>query len=167
MDRDRDEERLQELFDRTGAEPDGVQLTKLKARAVDVPARARTRPWAWIGAPLAAALALALVVFIVRARDSRAPEATALSGGPTLHEQVPASATPLASAAPSLAAEPSEQDELSDDTLGDLDSDLDAPVAGLSSLADDPEDWLAPLDSPADEEVDVWLSAAGAFLEDG
>ena len=63
--------------------------------------------------------------------------------------------------------EPTEQDELSDDAFGDLDSDLDAPVAGLSSLADDPEDWLAPLDAPADEEVDVWLSAAGAFLEDG
>ena len=167
MDRDRDEERLQRLFDRTSAEPDGVQLTKLKARAVDVPARARTRPWGRIWAPLAAALALALVIFVVRSRESRAPEATALSADPTLHEQVPASATPLASAAPSWVAEPSERDELSDDSLGDFDSDLDAPVAGLSSLADDTEDWLAPLDAPADEEGDVWLSAAGAFLEDG
>ncbi len=74
QDHERDERELKALFDATADEPSGAQLTKLRARAADVPARGRRPRWlAW--APVFAVAAGALAVFVLRGRVEEAPVA--------------------------------------------------------------------------------------------
>lgn len=149
---DREEARLEALFDSTAAEPDRMQLTKLRARAAEVATLRRRRPWWQLLVPVAAVAAVALVTTLgTRTRDPAMPNAALASlSAPAIG---PTASVPLAAA-------PADDGELAE-------SDLDVPLAGASMLADDPGDLFAPLDEPSEDDADVWLSAAGAFLEDG
>lgn len=157
---DRDEARLKELFDATAEAPDRVQLTKLSARACDVPTRGR-RPGRWqLWAPFAALAAGALAILALR--GFHAPTADVARAPSAVVTPNPARLAPSALA---LAPEPS----ATASAPGDLDgpeNDNGEAVAGLAG-ADDEGDWLAPLSEPAEDDVDVWLSATDAFLEDG
>jgi hypothetical protein len=165
---DRDEAELRSLFESTREAPDGVQLTKLRARAVDVPLRAQRRPWWLVWAPLAAVAAGALVIVV--ARSGGTPE-LAVGGGETAatSEQsavptaVAKSTTPAPSPSAPPAPAPGEEDETSDPELDSPEDEL----AGLNDYEPNSNDIFAALDEPAEEDVDAWLAATSAFLEDG
>lgn len=147
------ERELKALFDATAEAPTGAQLTKLKARATDVPGR-RRRPLWLLWAPFLAVAAGFFAVVVLRGKPG--PEQAHLpSATITASEQIASVATP----APSLAP-PGEE------PAGD---DLDESLAGLDDLDDEPStDVLAaPLDDADEEELDVWLAAADSFLEEG
>jgi hypothetical protein len=182
-DLDRDEARLQALFDATAENPDRVQLTKLRARAADLPRRERRFAIGRLWAAFAAVLAGALIVALFRG-VGRGPDGVARSALPTAHERVPApelqaSAQP-APAPPSPerpAPAPPEPSDVArapepapsgsaDSEATPSDREAREAVAGIG-MGDDDGDWLDPLSEPAEDEVDAWLSATGAFLEDG
>jgi hypothetical protein len=151
---DLDPERdLKALFDATAEAPTGAQLTKLKARATDVPAR-RRRPLWLLWAPFLAVAAGFLAVVVLRGKPA-GEQAHLPSATITASEQIASTAPP----APSLAT-PGEE------PAGD---DLDESLAGLDDLDDQPStDVLAaPLDDADEEELDIWLAAADSFLEEG
>lgn len=149
-DPERDERELKALFDATSAAPDGMQLTKLRARAADVPSRKRA--WRWqLFAPFVALGAGAAAVLLLRSGPEPAPVARV---DPPALATTPA---PAVAAAPEASAEP----RLPEDV------DENGPVADLGYA--DEGLGIDELSGPADDEedLDVWLDATGAFLEDG
>lgn len=161
-DDDREEARLRALFDATAEEPDRVLLNKLRARAADVPARSRRRPLSRIWAPLAALAAGVLAVLLAKS----------LISGPTSAMRVPVpgpvATTPTLSSTGEVAPAPATAAKESTDVVEPSSSDREAreAVAGIG-VADDEGDLLDTLSEPADGDEDAWLSATGAFLEDG
>lgn len=153
-DDDRDERELKALFDATADAPSGAQLTKLRARAADVPARGRRPRWlAW--APAFAVAAGALAVFVLRGKVEEAPiagSATTRAPAPTLVASAPATApsAPIAEGPP----EPADDDG----TVADL---------GYSDEGLGIDELSGPLDDADEAELDGWLVATGSFLEDG
>ena len=163
-----DEARLKRLFDTSAAELSGPALTKLRARAREVPERTARAPrwlprWAW--SPLIAgfavgtgALAVAIGVW-VRSPDSASPVQVA---GPDTPASEQSSSAPLA-ANPS-AATPEAGDLLDDDPFLDenaelaADFDLDVEQSYLD---------FDPLDSPADDDLDAWWEATAELVEGG
>lgn len=140
---------LQALFDATAEEASGPTLTKLRARAAEVPERARRRPW-WrtfgLAAPAAAAAAVgALAVMTLPGT----PQPLASFQAPSVPELVS-----TANAAP--AAEPA---QAADDE------------AALTALAFDesPSGFaLDPMYAPtSDAELDAWLDATEGLLDEG
>lgn len=168
-----DEARLQALFDRTAEQPSGPTLTKLAARAVDVPERAQRRPrwlprWAW--SPTLAGLAvgagvLAVTIGIVL----RDPAEGGKRPAPFLPGTVETTA-PIArsSPAPLVPSEPPEADDPSND---DSDESFDGfELAGdLGDFEGESADLdFDPLEGPAsDSELDVWLEATAELVEGG
>lgn len=154
QDHERDERELKALFDATADEPSGAQLTKLRARAADVPARGRRPRWlAW--APVFAVAAGALAVFVLRGRVEEAPvagSATTRAPAPTLVASAPATAP----AAP-IAESPSEPTD-DDGTVADF---------GYSDEGFGIDELSGPLEDADEAELDGWLVATGSFLEDG
>jgi hypothetical protein len=158
-DHDRDEARLQALFDETASEPDRMLLTKLRARAIDVPAARKRRPfWAWLAPALALAAGALLVV--AAQRGGRPDARVAETSAPVLHENTPAPAVALTTARPDATQASPTKPELEDPESFE---DLDAPLAGIGLLGDDFDDPA----SAQEQELDVWLSAADALSEDG
>lgn len=158
--RDPDEQALLALFDETADAASGPVLTKLGARAADVPLAARRRWRAfWFVAPgLAAGLAALLITLGPSLRRPSAPASSATMTesarpGAAASAQAPSPATP--SRTPSVAPEPGA--ELG--SLADLDDESsDATGAGLS---------FAPLYAPEpDKDVDAWLYATQTVLQD-
>ena len=165
-----DELGLKRLFDASAAELSGPALTKLRARAREVPERAGRAPrwlprWAW--SPLlagfavgAGALAVAIGVW-VRGPDGPAPAPTTRPDVTVAQPSQPAiKSAPVASSrgAP-------EADELADDELfldenaelaADFDLDVDQSYLDFDSL-----------DGPADDDVDAWWEATADLLEGG
>lgn len=161
-DHDRDEARLKALFDATASEPDRVQLTKLSARAADVPGKGRRRPFWQLVAPLAALAAGALAVFALRGMHSAPPGvARAPSAVEAPQPTLPAPSAVAKSPAPSATAPVPVTGEAPEGEAEGA-----AAVAGFTG-GDDDSDWLAPLTEPADDDVDAWLAATDAFLEEG
>ncbi|HWZ90782.1 MAG TPA: hypothetical protein VNW92_18100 [Polyangiaceae bacterium] len=148
-DEEREHEDLQRLFDATAEEPSGPTLTKLAARAADVPARRKSRflsRWAWGPAFAGAALALG-GLFALRAATHRLPpqrepelcsataapnEAVAVASGSAHEMHAGAPRAPLA-------------DEANDNTelLGDADEGARFDVSGPQT----------------DRDLDAWLAA--------
>lgn len=159
-DPERDETELRALFDRTAEAPDGIQLTKLKARAMDLPGR-RKRSAFWLFAPLVAVAAAALGVVVLRGGPAPSSAPSAAVAPPGLSESA-ARAAPTP--APALASSPAPSAE-------DSDPELDDPDVGDLYAADDDSsagDLLGPPDDDAsEEELDGWLAATDSFLEDG
>lgn len=155
-DHERDERDLAALFDATAEEADRAQLTKLGARAADVPARARRPGWyRWV--PVFAVAAGALAVFVAR-------------GGPKQAEMADRSATPTAappsalalapSSAPSLAPRPAEEPPEAEENGAVADLGYGDEGFGLDELS-------GPLEDEDEADLDKWLAATDSFLEDG
>ena len=151
-----DDRSLQELFDRTASPPTGAQLTKLAARAAEVPERARSRAWwpAWVLGPTLVA-ASALVVFVA---------------WPVPTPEVPGTVAPIGSVARAPEAPTPAPDEVlassSDPTLYD---DLLPTATAMFSVESDEFDALGgSLEVPSDDEdLDAWLAAADDILGGG
>lgn len=155
-----DEKLLQALFEKTAEEPAGPTLTKLKARAADIPGRAARRPW-WLSlrifGPGTAVLAGAAAVLMATSWFDGSHPVPVGS-----HLAQPEAGSTLASPPqPELAVtEPDDMPE--DDLLAGLDP-------GWDLDENDGDELIAPLDGPSsDDELDDWLSATAALLgEDG
>jgi hypothetical protein len=158
-----DEARLKQLFDASAARPSGPVLTKLRARAAEVPDRAPRAPrwlprWAW--SPLLGGLAVgagALAVTIGVSLD-RQPEA-----GPS--PEVVTHAPVQAPAPSALAASPSStpsQDDVADDVF-----DEGAELAEFDLGVDDPYLDVDALDDPAEDDLDAWWEATADLVEGG
>jgi len=179
------EEALRRLFDATADEAAGPLLTKLAARAGEVPERAQRVPrwlprWAW--SPTLAGLVVAAGVGVV-VIASRVGGPERLSSPPRPTET--AATTPSSTSAPKLALSPPaseptsmhlgqegpEADEL-DDALDDDDS-LAAIESAETNAQFDVEGDLFdlgadPLGEPAsDDDIDAWLAATADLVEDG
>jgi hypothetical protein len=139
-----DEARLRALFDRTAEELPGPVLTRLTARAADVPAQARRAGW-WSSLrlllPAAAVAAGVLAVFIVSGPDSKEPVARTAE-------------------APALIA-PQEVEEPKIPASEELTAAFD--------LGDEPGDLaLDPIHGPSsDDEIDAWLQATAMLVDEG
>ncbi len=142
-----DETRLRALFDRTAMDASGPTLTKLRARAADVPTGARRSVWQRLFAPaLAVAVGATAVVLATGPFSGLKPE-------PVASTQVKHSATvilPSVTAPAVQAPEPVPATAAMDDF-------------GFGDSADD--SLLSPLDGPAnDEDIDAWLDATESVL---
>jgi hypothetical protein len=152
-DEDREHEDLQRLFDGTAEEPSGPTLTKLAARAADVPGRARRKSrflprWAWGPAFAGAALALG-GLFALRAAThplppQRGPELCSATAAPSEAVAV-AVASGSAHEAHAGAPHPPAADEANDNSelLGDADEGARFDVSGPQT----------------DRDLDAWLAA--------
>jgi hypothetical protein len=166
-----DEVRLRRLFDASAAELSGPTLTKLRARAREVPERVPRAPrwlprWAW--SPLlasfavgAGALAVAIGVW-VRGPDGASPAPA--SGPQPVATQQAKPATLAPSVASSGSAAPEADDAMDDDAFldegtelaADFDLDVDQSYLDFDPLAD-----------PDDRELDAWWDATEDMLEGG
>ena len=140
---------LQRLFDDTVASPSGPVLTKLGARALDIPERARrmslwARPGIWWLAAMA--LASAAVVWLAGSKPGRPEAAPLASAAPSRGLAVAmTTAQELGEVGPRVAPAANEED--SDDSLelvGDADEGARFDVSGPKS----------------DRDLDAWLAAA-------
>ncbi len=153
---DKDEAELQKLFDATAEDASGPLLTRLAARAVDVPAHAKPRwrsLWVWLPGLAVGAGALALAVGTATHTPPGVPprpSAIALRAAP--------SATAVAAPQSAQVVEPT-ADVPALDVVAGLDSD------GLGSSADL---GVGALDGPPpDADLDAWLYATGELLDNG
>lgn len=148
-----DFEDLQQLFDRTAEQASGPTLTKLRARAADVPERAPRATWRRWLVPTFAFAGGALVAALALRSGEPAIE-------PLAHVPVPALlSVPSASAAAELEA-----------PLPAADPSLDPELEGLDHLAGDldSDDQWAGLLIPAEEtELELWLAGAEYYLAGG
>ncbi|HLV22720.1 MAG TPA: hypothetical protein VKZ49_17640 [Polyangiaceae bacterium] len=158
----RDEERLRALFDGSYEPPSEAVLTRLKARAADVPSMRPARFWpGWIWAPGFAGVALAatVAVFALTPESSSIPKTAAVagvvpavrvatSGGSTLQ----AGGAAVEGAADELA--------LHDATLAGIDTDWASPAASDSELGTDVFDGV-----PPDADLDAWMYATAELLD--
>jgi hypothetical protein len=163
------EAQLRRLFDASATELSGPALTKLRARAREVPERAPRAPrwlprWAW--SPLLAGLAVgvgALGVAIgvwVRGPESMSPSPVA--GPETLVSQArePRSADPPVA---SSSAAPEADDLREDDPF----LDENAELADFDLDVDESYVDFDPLDGPADDDLDAWWEATRDMVEGG
>ncbi|HMJ13811.1 MAG TPA: hypothetical protein VK524_20480 [Polyangiaceae bacterium] len=167
-----DEALLRELFDASAEEPDGPLLTKLSARAAEIPSLPRRAPrwfprWAW--APSTAGLAAAAGALAVT-----------LSSwfGQPAEDVLPAAAAPVVALAPIPQAilpqnpqkKPSTTRGMELPALGDLEaSELDVDPEALelgaeAALASELDALHGPV---TDAELDAWLHATSELLHDG
>jgi hypothetical protein len=159
--RERDEGDLKALFDATAETPDGMQLTKLRARAADVPALKRRPRWL-VWAPFLAVAAGALAVVMLRGSPKEVETARGIASAPvTLVAPGPATVARAPAPPPSNAPLPSDETGPPTDENGAV-ADLSDPDDGFAM-----DDLSGPLDEANDEELDGWLAATDSFLEDG
>lgn len=158
---DKLDQELSELFDRTAEKPSGPTLTKLSARAADIPARVKRRPrWRsllfWAPGTAAAIAALVLVLspsFRHSRSQALAPSAPALSA-PAPEKTAKA---PAPKPAPTAAATTANSDAT--DLAAAFDDSDPTATADIS---------LDPLYGPSqDDNLDAWLYATGAVLKNG
>lgn len=149
-----DHDDLHAMFDATAEEPSDLQVTRMAARATDIPGRRRSRwRWvAWFGLP-----ATALAAFVVIAGSNGqavAPAASvALSGGePGIAALSPSS--------PAVGEDEGVELALADDELlgwDDEGEELFGSDMGFSMLQ-----------GPASEDdLDAWIEVADALLAEG
>jgi hypothetical protein len=148
-----DEARIQALFERTAELPSGALLTKLAARAADVPLRHR-RAWAWLSLRLAlpaSAIVVGALAVVLVPRLGQAPPAPV--------------AAPMAMAAGSSQgtdAPPAPAPELDALESEELYAELYLAEESGSELS------LDLMHGPASEaDVDAWLVATAMLLDEG
>ena len=163
------EAQLRQLFDASAAELSGPALTKLRARAREVPERAPRAPrwlprWAW--SPVLAGLAVGVgALGVAIGVWVRGPEGVSPAPGPGPEALVSQASEPRPAAAPlaSSIAAPETDDLLEDDPfleenaeLADFDLDVDQSYVDFD-----------PLDDPADDDLDAWWEATRDMVEGG
>lgn len=154
-----DQELLQ-LFDSTADKPSGPTLTKLSARAADIPARVKRRPrWRSLlfWAPGAAAAVAALVLVLSPSLRHSQPRALAPSA-PALSARAPEklAKAPAPKPAPAPPAPTVSPDETGLAAFDDGDPTATADIS------------LDPLYGPSQsDDLDAWLYATGAVLKNG
>jgi hypothetical protein len=145
---DKEFESLRQLFANTAEEASGPTLTKLSARAADIPARAARKMilprWAW--GPVFAGAAIALGGVLVLSGSPRTPappRAAELGSAAPVVSVAVASASPreIEAAAPGVSA-PDETNDTAE-LLGDADEGARFDVSGPQS----------------DRDLDAWLAA--------
>lgn len=147
-------EDLKELFDRTAERASGPTLTKLAARAADVPLRAGRVPrylpsWAFSPAFAGVALAVAAAVALVLALPGTAPPEQAVASIVSSSALSVAPAVPPAPAVASHVRGPAAAADLTDsDDLG----------LGLDDSTDDTSFNVSGPES--DQDLDAWLAAS-------
>ena len=159
-DDDGDERPLRAVFDASAEDASGALLTRMRARAADVPAHVRRRPrfvprWAW--APAFAGVGVAAITALAAAFSLNWGN----TGDPA--EAPPAAVKavlPQAEAAP-LPPAPS-ADGLDDDDLDYASGEDWEAEARLGELELDPLDGLA-----ADDDLDAWLFATDELTRGG
>jgi hypothetical protein len=147
-DEELDEARLQALFERTAELPSGPLLTKLAARAADIPPARRRRFWIPLrfALPATAVVALGLVALVVP-REGDGP------GAPSNAPLALAVAAPPSALAPPVDPDEPEAEELAD---------------WIDFTDEGDELSLDPMHGPAsDAELDTWLVATAALLDEG
>jgi hypothetical protein len=182
------EAELRRLFEGTADEASGPLLTRLAARAGDVPERAQRIPrwlprWAW--SPTLAGLAVASgVLLVVLASRFGSPERPPGAPPPAETAAVKPVGTPSAPklGAPPPTSEPTSmhlaQEGPDADELDELDElDDDGSFAAFESvettaLLELESDWfdigVDPLsDAASDDDLDAWLAATADLVEDG
>ena len=138
-----DEARLRALFDRTADDASGPTLTRLSARAREVPSQGRR---SWLSQLWAPALAVAAGAFAV----------VLATGQFASLKPTPVASTP-ASASPSEAPVARPAPERSEAAVAGVDD------FGFGESAND--GILSPLDGPtSDDDVDAWLAATESVL---
>jgi hypothetical protein len=152
FDHDPTESDLRALFDATSEAPTGAQLTKLRARSADVPARRRRSVWL-IWAPFLAIAAGFFAVVVLRGDKSDGGSALLPS---TANASLTAPSVANVAPSPAPAIEPAPDD-------------AEIVVPDLAGADDGPSmDVLAaPLDDADDQDLDRWLAAADSYLEEG
>jgi hypothetical protein len=142
-----DETRLRALFERTAMDASGPTLTKLKARAQDVPTLTRRPLWQRLFAPaLAVAVGAGAVVLATGPFSSLKPESVASTRATESAALAPASITAPVLRAPEAAPATAAVDDF-----------------GFGEPAND--GLLGPLDGPSDDEdIDAWLAATESVL---
>ncbi len=154
------DQELSQLFDATADQPSGPTLTKLSARATDIPAHVKRRPrWRsllfWAPGMAAAVAALVLVLSPSLRHSGLAPSATHAALSAPVPEKI-AKATKAPAPAPTPAAT---EDPDTSDLAAVFDDSDSATTAALS---------LDPLYGPSqDDNLDAWLYATSAVLKTG
>lgn len=174
---DRDEAALRELFEATAQQPTGSALTRMAARASDVPRRASAWGWLlrWAWVPAVASMGAAAAAWVLYFRPSTpmpsVPVPVALSAEPSATPgrsrttALPVRTQPSASATAAPDAPQDPLDELSGaGLLAGLDPDLTD-----DDLATDPlqSEYDALFSPPSDADLDAWLLATNELLDDG
>jgi hypothetical protein len=168
---DNDETSVRQLFDASAEEPSGPILTKLAARAGEIPSARRRAPswfprWAW--APSAAGLAAAAGALAVTLAS--------WFGGPS-DEVGPANPTPAMAPAVALAPVPTRvQPESKDGPIEPRQAATAAPDKSARALGSEPQTAGLPAESaldseldalygpPPDADLDAWLHATSELL---
>ena len=159
---DGDERRLRALFDASAEDASGALLTRLRARAADVPAHVRRRPafiprWAW--APAFAGLGVAGITALAAAFSLNWGNS---DGGSAAAPPAAVNAViPRAEAAPRPTAATEENEELADEAL-DYSPGEDWQADARVELELDPLDGLA-----AEDDLDAWLFATDELARGG
>lgn len=157
------DQELMQLFDATADKPSGPTLTKLNARAADIPARVKRRPrWRSLlfWAPGMAAAVAALVLVLSPSLKRSRPEP--LASGP----KHPALSAPAPQKIARIQKAPA--------TTTAAEATLDPDTADLGAAFDDSDSTataaisLDPLYGPSqDDDLDAWLYATDTVLKSG
>lgn len=158
-DHDPEEAGLRALFDATADDLGGPGLTKLRARAADIPARRRPMWWKLWAPALTVAMGGLLVLGI---STMNRPDSPAAAPAPTVVAEKTAPPAP----APSVAPAPLLEDD--PEELAALDDPEETDGADDEMALDDGADDLLAFGVPSDdEELDAWLEATDELLGEG
>jgi hypothetical protein len=148
-----DEHRLQAVFDRTAEQPTTAQLTKLAARAADVPARSRRFRWpVWVLGPSLAAAAAVIALFAWPRSSEEGSDPFAMRPNP---------AVSMTERSPLVPGTVSRELPSDDDVFG-------GATAMFTGDLDDFDPLGGSLEGPeSDDELDAWLAAADEILGGG
>lgn len=180
-DENHEDEKLSTLFDGTAEQPSPASLTKLHARAADVPGRVRRqRSIAWIVLPTALGSIAALAFVLVQHRSTSFSPTRPLAAVPRAVDTRPATPSTAPAEPPSAVArsestaaptsEPAADDvtdELGFDT-DDSDDAIGAAAALDTELGPSEGDGIDAMDDPpSDANLDVWLRATDELMQEG
>ncbi len=152
------DEDVRALFDSTAAEASGPVLTKLKARARDIPLTARRSWWARFAAPtFALVTGAAAAAFLLRATPEVAAPMGTSATVVAATTQAPVAANPATAEPAPAVQDPDVLDDESEEEMAGLEAvawgDSDDLWSGASIEAEaDSEDLLAALDSWMEED---------------
>lgn len=154
-----EERELLDLFEATAEQPPPATLTRLQARAVDIPAHVRRRPawiprWAWapgIAGLAVAAGALAVTIAPWLTEEVETVPVAQVAGSLPMPAVVPPAAAPQVSASvdPASVSADDEEDDLASDWGDDVDE--------LGSALDAPSE---------DADLDAWLHATAVLVNE-
>lgn len=160
---DRDEDALRALFDATAEDADGALLTRLQARAADIPGartRRRFRALSWGWAPGVGGLAVAAGAALF----AWGPGWLGQSGTEGALHTADVGVTTLAPAAAELRSKPAIPSSTPRPQVAtSVASGLELEAVDWSEDESELEAWQGPIE---DEELDAWLYATAELVND-